>query len=475
MRLGGDPPLTLMTKVFSTVRDFFWRATRQWISAIGVILAALASISFLAVLALELSGRERGNYAGIISYLILPMVFVVGLVLIPIGLRFLRKRETAGGSVGFPVLNFNDPHLRSTALVIALLTVANLMIVSVASFRGLEVMHTDSFCGGTCHKVMQPEAVAHLHTPHANVYCVDCHIGEGASHFVRAKLRGVGQMLEFFTGDYARPAPQPTVVRTAICTRCHDADRYNEGRLHVQRMYGDKETAVEKITIYRTLVGGFRDGKWQGVHQHNGMKLRYLSDPSRSTITEIEVTRPDGSNDKFVAKDAKALADARWYEMGCTDCHNRPAHAFSTPQSVVDSALSRGAIAKDLPFIGREAVAVLKTSYPSRDEATKAIPAALLASYAHLVPALDADRKAKVETAGKVLAEAWTRNNFPDMKVVWGTYVNYLQHDPGCYRCHDEKHKNAQGKAVPQQCSGACHDMIATEEEKPEAMDILYP
>jgi hypothetical protein len=28
---------------------------------------------------------------------------------------------------------------------------------------------------------------------------------------------------------------------------------------------------------------------------------------------------------------------------------------------------------------------------------------------------------------------------------------------------------------VQQKCSGACHDIIATEEEKPEAMDVLYP
>lgn len=474
MRLGGHLLLNFIAKVFSMARDFFWRATRQWVSAIGIILATLAAISFLAVLALELSGWERGNYAGIISYLILPLVFVVGLALIPIGLRLLRKREKAGGSTGFPILNFNDPRLRTTALVIAALTVVNLMIVSVASFKGLEVMHNDAFCGGTCHKVMQPEAVGHLQPPHASVHCVDCHIGEGASHFVKAKLRGVGQMVEFFTGDYVRPAPQPTEVRTEVCTRCHDADRYTEGRLHVLRKYGDQETAVEKITIYRTLVGGLRDEKWHGVHQHNGMKVRYLSNSNRSTISEIEVTRPDGSSDKFVAQEPKAPADAQWYEMSCTDCHNRPAHTFSAPQSIVDGALSRGAIAKNLPFIGREAVAVLKASYPSREEATKGIPAALVASYMHLIPALDADGKARVEAAGKVLAEAWSNNNFPEMKVTWGTYVNYLQHD-GCYRCHDEKHKDAHGKAVAQQCSGACHDMIATEEEKPEAMDVLYP
>ncbi len=70
---------------------------------------------------------------------------------------------------------------------------------------------------------------------------------------------------------------------------------------------------------------------------------------------------------------------------------------------------------------------------------------------------------------------AWTQNNFPEMKVTWGTYRDFLQHEPGCYRCHDKNHVNAMGKVIEQKCSGTCHDIIATEEEEPEAMDVLYP
>jgi len=473
--------LNSLNRIFSTLRDFFWRATRQWVSALGIALATIAAISFLVILALELGGRDTGNYIGIFSYLVLPVIFLAGLVLIPIGLRLLRKREQAGQPAGFPILNFNDPRVRTTALLVLLLTIVNLMILSVATFKGVEVLESNAFCGSTCHNVMQPEAVAHLTSAksdaaaaHADVYCVDCHVGEGTAHFVKAKLRGAGQMVEFLTGKYSRPVPQPTPVLSAICTRCHAAERFTEDRLQILRKYGDQEKAIEKVTIYLMRVGGFRDGKWHGVHQHNGMKVRYLADAKRATIAEIETIRPDGSTDKFVAKDTKAPAGAQWFEMGCTDCHNRPAHRFSTAQAIVDGALSRGAISKDLPFIGREAVAALKTSYPSQDEAKKGIPTALTAAYTRLVPELDADGKGKVEAAGKVLAAEWTRNNFPDMKVTWGTYLNYLEHD-GCYRCHDEKHANAKGEVVTQRCSGACHDTVATDEEKPEALDVLYP
>jgi hypothetical protein len=463
-------------KILSTLRDFLWRATSNWVSAIGVGLSTLAAISFLAILATEAAGVAIGNYAGILSYLILPALFVVGLVLIPIGLRLQRKKEAkAGQPRRFPVLDFNNPRLRSVAILVFVLTVVNLMIVSTATFKGMAVMDTDSFCGETCHKVMQPEAVAHQNTTHSSVRCVECHIGEGATHYARAKLRGAGQMVEFITGDYSRPASQPTEVPNSICEQCHATERFSEDRLHIRRVFGDQEKTVPKYTIYRMLVGGFRDGKWQGTHRHNGLKIRYLSDPKRLTITDIEVTRPDGSTDKFTAKDVKAPAGAQWYEMGCTDCHNRPAHRFSTPESVVDRALARGAIDKDLPFIKREAVAVLKTSYSSEEEARKGIPAAMLASYSKLVPPLDASGKAKVEAAGKLLGTEWTHNNFPDMKVTWGTYAEFLGHEPGCFRCHDKNHQNVKGEAVQKRCSGACHDVIATDEEKPEAMDVLYP
>ncbi len=467
--------MNIFSKLTAMLRDGLWRATRHWLSAIGAALATLSSISFLAMFALELSGHELGNYAGIISYILLPTVFVVGLILLPIGLRQLRKKESAGALAAYPVFDFNSPRLRGIALVVMGLTIVNLMVVSTATFKGLEIMHSDEFCGTTCHNVMQPQAVAHTVTTHANVHCADCHIGEGASHFTRAKLRGATQLLQFIVGDVARPVPQPTEVATAICTRCHAQNRYTEDRLHVRRMYGDEEKTVEKTTVYRMLVGGFRDGEWHGVHKHNGLHIRYLADAKRSTITSVEVLRPDGNTETFTEKGAQLPADAQWFQMGCTDCHSRPAHRFFSPEFIVEKALSRGAIDKELPFINREAVAVLKASYPTHTQALRGIPQVFKANYLKLVPALDDDGKARVDAAGKLLAEEWVHNNFPEMNVGWGTYVDYSQHEPGCFRCHDKKHENARGEVISKKCGGMCHDVIATEEEQPEVIDVLYP
>lgn len=460
---------------FQVLRDAFWRSTRSWISAAGVVLTTISAISILVIFALELMGQELSNYTGILTYVILPGIFAVGLILVPIGLARVRKAEREGRTQRFPVFDLNDPKLRTVALIVGALTVVNLAIVSASTYKGLEVMHSDEFCGGTCHNVMEPEAVAHRVTAHAQVYCADCHIGEGADHFVNAKLRGAGQMLQFLTGDVTRPVPQPTDVRTAVCVRCHATNRFAEDRLHIRKMYADDETSTEKTTVWRMLVGGLRDGEWKGAHKHVGMNVRYLADATRGTITEVEVHRPDGTDDRFVVKDAKTPEGATWHTMGCTDCHSRPAHRFTPAKTVVEKALARGAIDRELPFIYREALTALKASYPSHEAARQSIPMALADFYAKQMPGMDAAGKTKVAAAGKVLAEAWTQNNFPDMKVAWGSYTDFYGHEPGCFRCHDKKHENAKGAVIQKSCGGSCHDIIATEEAQPEIVDVLYP
>src|SRR5687768_10724761 len=207
---------------FTTIRDLVWRATRHWIPAIGVMLTTIAAIAMITLFALDLSGKELSNYSGILSYVLLPGLFVLGLLLIPLGLYRLRKAEKAGKPRLFPVFDFNDARLRGIVLIVLVVTAINVTLVSTATFKGLEVMHSNQFCGATCHSVMQPQAVAHVNTAHAKVFCADCHIGEGAGHFAKAKLRGATQMLQFFAGDVDRPIPQPaTEVASEICVRCH--------------------------------------------------------------------------------------------------------------------------------------------------------------------------------------------------------------------------------------------------------------
>jgi hypothetical protein len=60
------------------------------------------------------------------------------------------------------------------------------------------------------------------------------------------------------------------------------------------------------------------------------------------------------------------------------------------------------------------------------------------------------------------------------MMISWGTYPNNLGHDsfPGCFRCHDDSHKNEAGKSITQDCS-TCHEPLAVSEQNPEILKQL--
>ena len=54
----------------------------------------------------------------------------------------------------------------------------------------------------------------------------------------------------------------------------------------------------------------------------------------------------------------------------------------------------------------------------------------------------------------------YARNVFPKMNVTWGTHINNLGHTdfPGCFRCHDDEHKTADGRVIKQDCE-TCHEI----------------
>jgi hypothetical protein len=159
--------------------------------------------------------------------------------------------------------------------------------------------------------------------------------------------------------------------------------------------------------------------------------------------------------------------------MDCVDCHNRPAHNYRSPEYEVDLAMSEGRIDKTLPFIKREGVRILTEKvYASHDEARAGIAAAVQAFYAQNYP--DRAGSPEVEAAGKALGDAYTWNNFPQMKVTWNTYPNHLGHQnsPGCYRCHDNKHKTDDGEKVSKKCS-TCHNLVAEEESDSKLLQEL--
>jgi len=339
-------------------------------------------------------------------------------------------------------------------------------------------MDSTEFCGTACHKVMQPEYTAFQRSPHVRVGCAGCHIGPGAEWFVKAKISGSWQLIAVAFDLYPRPIPTPVHSlrpSSGTCEQCHWPTKFVGERLKVRTHFADDEQNTELKTALMVKVGGREGGASHGIHWHvdPNHSVRYLSDPSRQTIFDVELTDlTSGEKKVYKAADA-APAGAEWRTMDCIDCHNRPAHNYRSPEFEVDLAISEGRIDRTLPYVKREGVRVITEKvYESHDEARAGIAAALKAFYVQNYPDL-ADSPA-VEQAGKALGDAYTWNNFPHMKVTWNLYPNHLGHkqSPGCFRCHDNKHKTDDGDKIGKKC-GTCHNLIVEEESDSKLLQEL--
>src|SRR4029450_13243175 len=189
----------------------------------------------------------------------------------------------------------NDPIHRRRILLFTTLTLVNLLIVSLAAFKGIEYMDTPSFCGRVCHTVMEPEYVAHQAGPHSRVPCTDCHVGEGAGYFIKAKLNGLRQVVSLTRGTYPRPVPSPVHnLRPArdTCEHCHWPEKFHGDKVEVVYEYGSDEKNTETITRLIVHVGGGSDrlGVKSGIHWHMNVanEIEYVAtDEKRETIPYV--------------------------------------------------------------------------------------------------------------------------------------------------------------------------------------------
>jgi NapC/NirT cytochrome c family protein len=450
--------------------------SNNWISLIGVVVVTAATVMWLVFLPITLRGGLMHPYFGLIVYLILPGIFITGLLLIPIGIWWNRRRRRARGLLpaAFPPLDPRSPELRKLVAFIGVTTVLNIIIGTQFTYSAVGYMDSTTFCGQTCHTVMKPEFTAHQRSPHSRVECVSCHIGPGASWFVRSKLSGVGQVFAVALNNYPRPIPVPVRnLRPAreTCETCHWPQKFGEDRLRDMVSYAeDEQNTLSHTVLMLHLGGGASRVGIHGRHLGEGVQVRYYAtDEKRQTIPWVEYTAA-GKTTVYASGNAKP-DPARLREMDCVDCHNRPTHIYQLPARAVDQALLAGEMSSALPFVKKQGIAILKQPYATEQEATTRIPAALEDFYRTNYPQIYAQRRDEVSSSAKALLGIFQHNVFPAMKVGWGTYPNNLGHTDfdGCFRCHDEQHTAKDGKTISQDCS-ACHNILASDEKSPKIL-----
>ena len=442
-------------------------AARNPISLIGVAITTAMAVVFLILLALEMAGQITNPYFGLLLFVAVPAVFVLGLLLIPLGVWRHHRRVRAGRAVeDWPVIDLRLPRIRSIVFGVTVLTLVNVMIVALGAYGAVHHMESAEFCGTTCHTTMEPEWKAYQVSAHSQVLCVSCHVGPGAEALVESKVAGTRQLWQVFTNNVPKPVLSPVrTMRPAreTCQTCHWSEKIHGDKLRVIREYADDEKSSEAATTLQLHVGGGRAdlGAGSGIHWHMNIDNRVefiATDPQRQVIPWVKFTDRNGNVKEYAIDGVtpEQLAQGEPRTMDCMDCHNRPAHTFEpSPERAVDNAIAAGYLPRDLPFARREAVAALKDTYAGQPEALPGIEARLRKFYADQ----PADEAVLARTVSGV-QQIYERNVFPAMKVGWGTYPNNIGHVffTGCFRCHDDNHKARDGSVIKQDCE-SCHAM----------------
>ncbi len=455
------------------------------LSFIGVILTTSSAITLIAFWIYDfiLQGPSH-PYLGILLFLILPGIFVLGLLLIPLGILLRRKKLRAAGELPteYPAIDLNLPIVRNSLLFVGAATALNVLILTFASYKGVSYMDTTTFCGQTCHTVMAPEFSAYQNSPHARVECVQCHIGPGAGWFVRSKLSGLRQVYAVTFRTYSTPIPTPVkYLRPAreTCEQCHWPQRFSGDKFIVNTSYKEDEKNTPMTTALLMKIGGHTWQGGTGIHGRHldaGSRIRYVAtDDQRQVIPVVYYTDDNGKTVEYTSTDTKLtkeqLEKGEHRMMDCIDCHNRPTHAFELPENAVDNRMSRGLLSPELPYMRKKAVELLKADYPDRDTAKRKITEGITSYYRANYPEIYNTKRGLVEQSAENVAAIYMRNIFPEMKMSWGVHPNNLGHNdfPGCFRCHDGSHTSTDGQTISNDCT-ACHSLLAVQEENPKVL-----
>src|SRR6266545_3885259 len=409
-------------------------------STIGIALTTVSAVLFLSLWALDAAGWIRNPYVGLLAFIAIPALFVSGLLLIPLGAWLSRRRARRGLKTqpDWPRVDLNVARTRRVVWWVLVATVVNLVIITAAGFQAVHYVDSPAFCGSVCHAPMQPQFVQWQAGPHAQIACVECHVGNERGSFIKAKIAGTRRLAHMISGTYPRPivAAAATIPAAAFtCVQCHSTALFSGDKLAVIRTYADDEANSESKTTLRLHIGvGPSAAKDEGsIHWHAqpGRTIEYAAtDAQENTIPWVRVTERDGRTRTFVIDGVNAAtAPAAPRRMDCLACHNLPAHPFAaSADRAVDAAIADGRLDRSLPYVRRETVKALTTAHATAGHVEDGVGRALRGFYGATYPALVSSRHDAVERAARSAQDLQRAYVFPSMQVTWGTYVSRIGH-----------------------------------------------
>jgi nitrate/TMAO reductase-like tetraheme cytochrome c subunit len=438
----------------------------NWVSLSGVVIAFGSLFSFLLLFAIDLFAPHANPYMGILTYIVAPMFFALGMLLLGLGAWIHRRkaRRSKSGTLDPFVIDLSRPRDKKALIGFIAGTVVFALASALGSYNTYHYTESVHFCGQACHGPMKPEFTAYQDSPHARVDCTECHVGPGAKWYFKSKINGVRQLYCTITGNIDRPIKTPIRnLRPAqeTCEQCHWPQKFvgNLDRTYSHFLSDETNTPFTVRLLLNVGGGDPSRGPVGGIHWHMnvGNRIQYIaSDDQRQVIPWVRVTSMKGEVTEFHTKSFTNNPDpAAVRTMDCIDCHNRPAHDYRSPNDAVDLSLTLGRIDSAMPWVRSNAVYSLIQTYATEDEAMRKIDDYLRPIY---------KASPKVDSLVAEVQTIYRANFFPEMKADWRVYPNNIGHEnwPGCFRCHDGLHKTGDGKKQIQASScDSCHVILA--------------
>jgi NapC/NirT cytochrome c family, N-terminal region len=452
-------------------------SSKNWLTIIGSIIAVINFILILLLFVISTIFDKGNTNLGLFIYIILPGFLLFGLLLVPIGMFLERKKifkSLVHEAARLPYLDLNDPSHRNAFFIFTITTIVILFLSTLGSFKAYHITESVEFCGTLCHQVMEPEHTAYLNSPHANVACVECHVGSGASWYVKSKLSGLHQVYAVLTNSYPRPIETPLHdLRPAreTCEKCHWPQKFYARSLWTNKYFLADSANTEWDIMLQMKTGPEYSGLGlrEGIHWHINpdVKIEYISDnDKRENITYVKYTNKSTGkvtvyrNDKNPVSDS-LIAAASTRTMDCIDCHNRPSHNYNSPSVYFNKAMLTGAVSKSIPFFKKAAMDILRESFTDKDTAIMKIGERITSFYKRDHGEYYEKNKDLIQSSVASVQKAFNQNTFPKMKVSYDNYPEHIGHleSDGCFRCHNDSFKSEDGRIITRDCN-QCHSIV---------------
>lgn len=451
-------------------------SSKNWLTIIGTIIAVINLLLILVLFFVSTIFNKGNTNLGLFIYIILPGFMVLGLLLIPIGMLQERKRirNKIHEEGKFPKIDLNDPRHRNAFVIFTISTIIILVLSTMGSFEAFHMTESVEFCGTLCHQVMEPEHTAYQNSPHANVLCVECHVGSGASWYVKSKLSGLHQVYAVMTNSYPRPIGTPLHdLRPAreTCEKCHWPQKFYARKLVTNKYFLADSTNTEWDIVLQMKTGPESSGVGlkEGIHWHINpdVKIEYISEnDKRENISFVRYTNKK-TGEVTVYRDSNnpvtdsTITAAENRTMDCIDCHNRPSHNYNSPSVYFNEAMFSGEIAREIPFFKKVAMGVLSETFSTSDTAMMKINDGISNYYKTDHADYYAKNKDLIDKSIAAVQHGYSQNTFPKMKVRYDLYPEHIGHleSNGCFRCHNDSFIADNGRKISKDCN-LCHTIV---------------